>query len=249
MSFDFAYFGKLPAFGDFLRHNASKPEMQNFDKWLQEGLYYAKNALKPDFENHFASLTMSFFYPDKETGNILVGGLKASNDQIGRHYPFYVTLLIRDPNHQDFQKFSLSPIIERFLQRVFLFISKVTHYEDAALIEQEFDQFIQSLMTDSNSKDRTQLMTPMNSNTSGQSAISLNGINGGYQIKIDSGEPKTIYSKMENFSWESYIPCLFWHAESQVKFLYVFGKTPSPKIFINLLDVDSKNGLVKNLSK
>jgi len=249
MSFDFAYFGKLPAFGDFLRHNASKPEMQNFDKWLQEGLYYAKNALKPNFENQFASLAMSFFYPDKETGNILVGGLKASNDQIGRHYPFYVTLLIKNPNHQDFQKFSLSPIIERFLHQVFRFITKVTHYEDAALIEREFDQFIQSLMSDSNSKDRTQLMTPMNANNPEQSAVSLNGINGGYQIEIVSREPEAIYSKMENFSWESDIPYLFWHAESEVKFLYVFGKSPSPKIFINLLDVYSTNGLVKNLSE
>jgi len=248
MSYDFAYFGKLPAFGDFLRFNAAKPEMQNFDNWLQEGLYYAKKELKTNFERQFQSLSLSFFYPDNETGNVLVGGLKSSNDQIGRHYPFYASVLIPKPKAKDFQKFSLSPIIECFLRRVFPFMNTIMRYEDATVIEQEYDQFVQSVLTESNSKDRTQFITPMTSINPERPAIVLDGINSGYQLKIDSGDPEAIYPIMEKFSWESNIPNLFWHTETQVKFLYVFGKTPSPKIFINLLDAHSSNGLVQNMS-
>ncbi|MGH7450302.1 MAG: TagF domain-containing protein, partial [bacterium] len=32
-------FGKLPSYGDFIRHNAASREALDFDQWIQQGLH------------------------------------------------------------------------------------------------------------------------------------------------------------------------------------------------------------------
>lgn len=82
-----AFFGKLPAHGDFVRHNASSPAMRAMDHWLQRGLYAARSQRAFDFNTAFEAAHAVQFYAD--SGNAaLVGVLQPSRDRVGRKYPF-----------------------------------------------------------------------------------------------------------------------------------------------------------------
>ena len=47
------FFGKLPAYGDFVRHNASKNEVIAFDQWLQQGIQSSKNLMNINWNSVF----------------------------------------------------------------------------------------------------------------------------------------------------------------------------------------------------
>lgn len=84
-------FGKLPAFGDFIRHNTNSQGIQVLDKWVQEGLYLAKNYLGQRWESIYNSATpYCFIYPLPELGQYYAGILKPSRDRGNRKYPFMV---------------------------------------------------------------------------------------------------------------------------------------------------------------
>ncbi|MBD3274434.1 MAG: type VI secretion system-associated protein TagF, partial [Candidatus Marinimicrobia bacterium] len=78
-------FGKLPQFGDFVRINASSQEIQAFDRWLQEGLYYAKKSLAAQFDSTFdASPIQRFLFAIPELKRMLIGVLIPGKDKVGR---------------------------------------------------------------------------------------------------------------------------------------------------------------------
>lgn len=86
-------FGKLPKFGDFVRINASSQQLQRFDHWLQEGLYYAKKSLSTRFDSIFdESPIRRFIFPLPELKSMLIGVLIPGRDKVGRRYPFYYTV-------------------------------------------------------------------------------------------------------------------------------------------------------------
>jgi len=86
-------FGKLPKFGDFIRINASSQQIQQFDRWLQEGLYYAKKSLTAKFDSILdASPIRRFVFAVPELKSLLIGVLIPGRDKVGRRYPFYYTV-------------------------------------------------------------------------------------------------------------------------------------------------------------
>ncbi len=83
------FFGKLPGFPDFIKHNSAGKEILSIDAWIQEGLALAKTKIKNEWKNYYNNLPkMNFIYPHTGTENFLIGSLLPSSDKSGRSYPF-----------------------------------------------------------------------------------------------------------------------------------------------------------------
>lgn len=84
------YFGKLPAFGDFVRYNATGKEALDFDQWLQEGIYAARIQLGNTYDTAFERAPISHFYFNLDPLYFLIGVWKPSMDKVGRKFPFVI---------------------------------------------------------------------------------------------------------------------------------------------------------------
>jgi type VI secretion system ImpM family protein len=86
-------FGKLPAFGDFVRHNAGGRDAIAFDQWLQQGLYHARQHLGRSWEESFRRApSYHFLYSPENSEGFLLGVLRPSVDRGERCFPFTVAL-------------------------------------------------------------------------------------------------------------------------------------------------------------
>jgi type VI secretion system ImpM family protein len=86
-------FGKLPAFGDFVRHNAGGRDAIAFDQWLQQGLYHARQQLGRAWEESFRRApSYHFLYSPENSEGFLLGVLRPSVDRGERCFPFTVAL-------------------------------------------------------------------------------------------------------------------------------------------------------------
>jgi type VI secretion system ImpM family protein len=92
-------FGKLPSYGDFIRHNAASREALDFDQWIQQGLHSVKERCKRhkdwpadllDFAFQEAAPHHFVFHPAESADRFLIGLMKPSHDQSKRRYPFLV---------------------------------------------------------------------------------------------------------------------------------------------------------------
>ncbi|MEM1031876.1 MAG: type VI secretion system-associated protein TagF [Myxococcota bacterium] len=88
-------YGKLPATGDFIRHQASGPESAAFDQWLGTSVHRAREAMGASFAEHYQPAAGLFVYRgDDGTGDEpergLIGAWASSGDSAGRKYPMVV---------------------------------------------------------------------------------------------------------------------------------------------------------------
>jgi type VI secretion system ImpM family protein len=93
-------FGKLPSYGDFIRHNAASREALDFDQWIQQGLHSVKERCKRhkelpadllwDLAFQEAASHYFVFHPAESADRFLIGLMKPSHDQSKRRYPFLV---------------------------------------------------------------------------------------------------------------------------------------------------------------
>lgn len=89
------YFGKLPQYTDFIKHNSGGPEILIIDDWIQQGLLSAKKQMKDTWKQIYRNAPSYFFiYPFTNTQNIIAGIIQSSTDKIRREYPFITFLLI-----------------------------------------------------------------------------------------------------------------------------------------------------------
>jgi len=87
--------GKLPAFADFVRYNATARETLALDEWLHHGLYHAQQLLRTEWDTSFEnSPAYSFIFWPENSDRFLVGHMLPSRDRSGRRYPFVVSLLV-----------------------------------------------------------------------------------------------------------------------------------------------------------
>jgi len=87
--------GKLPAFADFVRHNATARETLALDEWIQHGLYHAQQLLRTEWDSSFEKApAYSFVFWPENADRFLVGHMRPSRDRSGRRYPFVVSLLV-----------------------------------------------------------------------------------------------------------------------------------------------------------
>lgn len=88
-------YGKLPIFGDFLRHNWSGPEVQALDQWFQEGIYLGKQTLGAAWDAAYDQMPPTrFLFRPAGAARCLVGVAVAGKDQVGRKYPFTIFLTV-----------------------------------------------------------------------------------------------------------------------------------------------------------
>ena len=86
-------FGKLPSYGDFVRHNAGGRDALAFDQWLQQGLYHARAKLGAAWEESFRRAPPYYFlFSPENSEGFLLGLLQPSHDRGERCYPFTVAL-------------------------------------------------------------------------------------------------------------------------------------------------------------
>lgn len=91
-------FGKLPTFGDFVRHNAASREARALDQWIQEGLYFAKTRLGYAWDEAFKKApAYHFLFYSESAERFLVGLLQPSRDKGERKYPFLVFVQVDRP--------------------------------------------------------------------------------------------------------------------------------------------------------
>lgn len=109
--FSASCFGKLPGFGDFVRHNAGSREMLAFDQWLQQGMLAAKAQLRQSWEaNYDAAPIQHFLFCPTNTEHFLAGLLQPSHDKSDRRYPFWVSWLI-DRSYYNENLAAYTPVI------------------------------------------------------------------------------------------------------------------------------------------
>jgi type VI secretion system ImpM family protein len=101
-------FGKLPSQRDFVRHNASGPDVRSFDQWLQEGMYLAARRFDKEWDRLYKDACgYHFLFQNNQS---LCGFLHPSFDQSERKYPFIISLKMNN----DFLgtgEFSLLPLV------------------------------------------------------------------------------------------------------------------------------------------
>ena len=78
-------FGKLPAFGDFVRVQATGPDVNHFDLWLQEGILTGRTHWESDWELIWRKAPpYHYFYSDLSSHRFLSGRIQTSRDKSGK---------------------------------------------------------------------------------------------------------------------------------------------------------------------
>ncbi len=90
-----ACYGKLPATGDFIRHNATTDDIAAFDKWLGAGIQFARQVMGPTFEPAYTPAVGLFIYrgegnAEEPPARGMVGAWAASGDSAARLFPMVV---------------------------------------------------------------------------------------------------------------------------------------------------------------
>lgn len=88
-------FGKLPATGDFIRHNAGGDEVAAWDRWLGGAVDFVHRSLGQGFDAAYQPAVGLFVLRGDARGDDLpargmVGAWAASGDNAGRRYPMTV---------------------------------------------------------------------------------------------------------------------------------------------------------------
>lgn len=90
-TFPIAYFGKIPAHGDFIRYQAGGNALRALDTWLQQGLHFASSQLNQQFDAAYSAMgTCAFYFTPRDAEHVYVGVLQPSHDSVGRTYPFLI---------------------------------------------------------------------------------------------------------------------------------------------------------------
>jgi type VI secretion system ImpM family protein len=105
------FYGKLPNFSDFVRHNASGAEVRALDRWIQEGLYAAAHHFDRGWnEAYERTPAYRFVFSPDDSAHFLIGVLQPSRDRSERKYPFCVALT-RGKNIYESKSSPLVPMI------------------------------------------------------------------------------------------------------------------------------------------
>lgn len=91
-----AFYGKLPAKGDFLSRNLPREFIDTWDDWLQSGMNASRQALGGGWlDTYLTSPLWRFALPAGICGtNAWTGVLMPSMDKVGRYFPMTVVKLL-----------------------------------------------------------------------------------------------------------------------------------------------------------
>ena len=134
-----AYFGKLPTFGDFVRHQATTPGWQVLDEWVQRGIRrLSMGPRRAVLDQALAEgAPFCFFFTPPRSPQLLVGVMQASADQAGRFYPFSVGCSIPVQQASPIDAARLPVRSQAFLNEAAAFVQEATagEHEHRALAD------------------------------------------------------------------------------------------------------------------
>jgi type VI secretion system protein ImpM len=89
------YYGKLPLWPEFLRLNAGGSEVQDLDRWFQEGMHVARRQFGPEWNDGFKKFSpWNLLFCPEGSLRFLIGVCVASCDSAGREFPFFLFLRV-----------------------------------------------------------------------------------------------------------------------------------------------------------
>ncbi|HEX7900594.1 MAG TPA: type VI secretion system-associated protein TagF [Planctomycetota bacterium] len=110
-------YGKLPIHGDFIRHHAGDPEIDEFDQWLQMGILAGRKAAGAGFDAAWdATPPARFLYRSPRTRRVFAGVLAPSVDKAGRRFPFLVFARL-DARPEEIEASLVPLLVSGFLDR------------------------------------------------------------------------------------------------------------------------------------
>ncbi len=95
-----AWYGKLPARGDFVSQGLSPSQVRAWDGWLQQGLKHASLRWPPDeLDRRLQAFPPWRFlaWPNGVSGAAWAGVVVASHDRVGRAFPLTVLQVMETP--------------------------------------------------------------------------------------------------------------------------------------------------------
>lgn len=95
-------FGKLPIAGDFLRGDGAAPEFTELDDWIQHGMYDSQQRLGNTWQARFDALPRTKFIWSAGRGPVIAGWWQASQDAVGRRYPFLLAARLSSVSTNNF---------------------------------------------------------------------------------------------------------------------------------------------------
>jgi len=135
-----AFYGKLPAKGDFLSRNLPRDFVDTWDDWLQSGMNASRQELGEDWlDTYLTSPLWRFALPAGICGsNAWTGVLMPSMDKVGRYFPMTVVKLLPP---------AMSPICVAIQNDTWFSQVEATllaALDDESLDPEEFDQTVRS---------------------------------------------------------------------------------------------------------
>src|SRR5690606_614958 len=96
-------FGKIPAKGDFVRHNIVDDAARSFEQWVQE----SNDALR-GAGSEMPTHAIRAVYTPPGSASTVIAALVPSRDQVGRKFPLVIFALI--PSASVAQTLSMLPV-------------------------------------------------------------------------------------------------------------------------------------------
>ncbi len=256
------YFGKLPAFNDFIKFNSGLPEILFVDKWIQDGLADARLKLKTSWKEKYEALPpTSFYIPFHSSGRAAAGIIYSSYDKSGREFPLVVFSVM------PLKIFSSVHLVPAMLKEILVSLDYYTRKEenlnDLNLALKNFEP--EYINEDNLSRSFQEFLssTSLNSFTGGTgiSASYVNSINphpsdsSGIRISFNSDESKisfdiAVFLKMLNhkLNLSTGHTSIFWNKKGEAHFdVMIFPLKPGMVSFIDLISPNPEDTRIINI--
>ena len=259
------YFGKLPAFNDFVKFNSGGEELLVLDKWLQDGLLSAKMKLKSEWVNYYRnSEQFFFFYPFTGTKRALAGLLIPGLDKSGREFPFLVFFYLNKDQLNNVPSHLIPMILIDILNEFKIAVIDISSITDLSIINERLNKISYTI---NNLSFKNNVYQNYLSNTS--QAPFWNRVMEGYDdsakllflnsLYISSTAPKekvepiiiSFISSNDHYvndlsffihliltfqKTPYFLPAVFWtDSEYKNHLLYLFSNKPLPNNFVDLI--------------
>jgi type VI secretion system protein ImpM len=87
-------FGKNPGYGDFVRFNAARPELESLDRWIASGIRLSRTKSSDGSFGMGDAAPWHFVYQAAPATSLLVGVMAPSRDSTGRQYPLFLYVVV-----------------------------------------------------------------------------------------------------------------------------------------------------------